>query len=341
MKGTIAIFLLGLLAMGLLVVGCVAGPTPEPQGPAEIAMTMAAQKMDAEATQMRIDIQYTATAQVVEATRIVEHTQVAAAATEQARQDVMATDQQFRKDAAATEQSRRRDAAATEQRIRDDEATQQARRDIEATADQGRRDASGTATAQQVAIWNAATLQVAPTHDAMTLQAAYVEQTLAANDAELSNLNVEQQGQKNTVEWVIPLGAVMIIVIVWAVVQFRKSRVQKIVNEEDGTVEGLLVDEQLLRPQLMLGPVLDLRGKTATAPEVTDKETQREVTRRAQAVEALRAMPTQNPTANAAGMMNSVFSQEQRAPAVEVLMPGQQGTRVILDELSDQVIEEE
>lgn len=342
MTRTIILSVFMALVIGFLIIGCVPAPTPEPQNPAEIAMTMAAQALDAQATEMKINMQYSATAQIIEVTKNVQNTQAALAVTEQARKDGVATDQQNRRDAAATEQQKRNDAAATEQRKREDAATEQARRDLEATAEQGRQNVIGTATAQQAEIWNGMTLAVAPTHDLLTLQAAHVEQTLAVNDAELSNLNVEQQTDKNTAEWVVPLLVALALVSVFAVVQIRRSRVQKVVNEEDGTVEGLLIDgDTLIRPQLMPGPVLDLSGKKAIAPDVTDPETQKEVTRRAQAIEALRAMPTTAPTANATLMANSVFG-ETKKPVIQMLQPGQgSASRVILDELSDQVVEEE
>ncbi len=340
MKRIIILLVLALLVIGLSLIGCATPPTPEPQNPAEIGMTMAAQAMDAKATQMRIDIQYTATAQVIAATQNVQNTQAAAAVTEQFRADAQATDQQNRRDLAATEQQNRRDAAAAEQRRRDDAATEQARRDSEATAEQNQQNIVGTATAQQQNIWNQATLEVLPTHAYWTQQAVFIEQTLAADQAKLSNLEVEQQKDTNTIDWLAPLLAVATIIVVFAIVQIRKSRMQKVVNEEDGTVEGLLLDgNRLIRPQLMPGPVLILDGETVRAPDVTDPETQREVTRRAQAIEALRAMPTQAPTANAALMTNSIFG-ETKAPTVKV-MPAMQLPREVLDELSDQVVEEE
>lgn len=333
MKRTIILVFLALPLLAILVAGCGSAMTPVPTptnvNPAEIAMTMLGQKVDAEATQMAVNVQFTATAQVLGATATQQAIYLQVTSTEQARRDAVATDQQQRRDAEATAQEKRNEAA-----------TEQARRDAEATAQQYQQNVIGTATGQMIATWNAATLEVLPTHAQWTQQAVAVEQTLAANNAELSNLNVKQQTQKNTAEWVVPLLVVLVIVIVFAVVQIRRSRVQKIENQEDGTVEGLLIDgETLIRPQLMPGPVLDLSGESVTAPQVTDKETQNEVTRRAQAIEALRAMPTQAPNANATLMTNSVFG-EARKPVVEVLPPGS-ASRVILDELSDQVVEEE
>jgi hypothetical protein len=331
LKRSVILGLLGMVTM--IVLGCGAGytptPTPEPQNPGEIAMTMVAQKVDAEATQMAVNVQFTATAQVVWATQNSQNTQIAVAVTEQARKDVMATEQQSRRDAAATQA--RRDAEATEV---------QYRRDVEATAQQYEQNVIGTATAQQAAIWNGMTQSAVPTHAAWTQQAVEAEQTLTTNKLQLSDLEVEQQRQTNTISWFVPYSAAIAAVIVVAVVMLRRSRVHEVKNEDTGVVEGLLLDTNtLIRPQLLTGPVLKLEKDGPHVPQVSDPGEQSEVTRRAQAIEALRAMPTQQPTANATLMANSVFS-ESKKPVIEVLEPGQ-ASRIILDELSDQVVEEE
>jgi hypothetical protein len=168
------------------------------------------------------------------------------------------------------------------------------------------------------AVWNGATLAVAPTHDAMTLQAAYVAQTKAANDAELSNLNVKQQSQKNTIEWVVPLVLVAVIVIVFAVVQIRKSRVQKVENQDDGTVEAVIVDnKKVLRPQLMARPLMLLE---VDGEDVVDPGEQSEVTRRAQGVLALKAMPANMSQQTSASLYNNVFGNvTQEKPRIEIV----------------------
>lgn len=329
MKQTI--IFLTLLILVLSLIGCAAEATPAPTSvnPAEIGMTMLAQKVDAEATQLRVGLQFTATAQVIEATRNVESTQAAMAVTEQFRQDAVATDAQVR-----------RDAAATEQRKRDEAATEQARRDVEATAEQDRLNVIGTATAQMAATWSAATLQVLPMHDQWTQQAVAMEQALATNEVELSNLDVQQQTQKNTLEWAIPFLISIAMTALLSMYVIRRSRTREIKNDETGAVDALLIDnEQVIRPQLMPGPVLDISGKIATAPQVTDAETQNEVTRRAQAVEALRAMPTQAPTANATLMANQVFGETRKPLSIEVVEPDQ--VRPWLDDVMRQADEEE
>ena len=332
MKRFAIITFLGLAMLALALVGCSTGEmpalTPTAVNPAEIALTMVWQKANAEATQAAVNIQFTATGQVIEATRNVESTQAALAVTEQARRDMLATDAQ-----------NRRDAAATEQRRRDDAAAEQARRDMEATAQQNQVNIIGTATAQQQNVWNQATLDVLPTHASWTQQAVFVEQTMAANKARLSGLEVEQQEDTNTIDWLAPLLGVTTIIVVFAIVQIRKSRVQKVVNEEDGTVEGVLIDDKVIKLDLMQTPVLDLSGKTPTAPSIGDPETQKDVTRRAQGVRALSVLPAQMPPQLSAGLFNEVFGDQKKKPVVEVLEPGQ--AKGMLEELIGQVVEEE
>jgi hypothetical protein len=328
MKKMIIILLSGMFAV---LAGCISAttPTPQPVNPGEVALTMMSQKIDAEATQMAVNVQFTATAQIVGATATAQAHIDAQATAEQARKDAQATVEQARKDAQATAEQARKDAQATEQQRREDiAATQMVMHDF------------WTATAQQQAIYNSMTAQVLPTHMIWTQEAVQQQQIIATNKVELSNLEVERQRKSNTLDalWKYAVATAMMIAAV--IMVLRYSRVREIKNDETGVIEGLLVDaKHLIRPQLMPGPALDLSGDTVTAPQVVDKETQNEVTRRAQAIEALRAMPTERPTANAALMTNSVFA-ESKKPVIQVLEAGQV-QRKVLDELADQVVEEE
>jgi len=340
----ITFFGVALMEMALLA-GCTSSnevlPTPQPISPGEVALTMMAQHVDAQATQMKVDIQFTATAQIVGATATAQAHIDAQATAEQARKDAQATAEQARKDAQATDSRGRQDAMATEQQRRDDIAATQMVINMKATAEQAERNVVGTATAQQQAIYNSMTAQVLPTHAMWTQEAVKQQQIIATNEVELSNLQVVRQRKSNTLDALWKYAVATASIVAAVIVVLRYSRVREIKNEETGVIEGLLVDaRQLVRPQLLTGPVLELGGKEGPhIPQVANPEEQSEVTRRAQAIEALRAMPTQQPNANATLMTNSVFT-ESKKPVIEVLQPGQT-TRVVLDELSDQVIEEE
>lgn len=331
MKRFAIIMFLGLAFM--VMAGCGSSndvpPTPQPISPGEVALTMMAQQVDAQATQMKVDIQFAATAQIVGAT-----------ATAQAHIDAQATAEQARKDAQATDTRARQDAMATDQQRRDDIAATQIVINMRATAEQAERNVVGTATAQQQAIYNSMTAQVLPTHAMWTQDAVRQEQIIATNEVELSNLQVVRQRKSNTLDALWKYAVATFSIVAAVIVVLRYSRVREIKNEETGVIEGILVDgKYLVKPQLLPGPVLELDGDEPRVPQMTNPDEQSEVTRRAQAIEALRAMPTQAPTANATLMANSVFG-ESRKPVVEVLPPGS-APRVILDELSDQVIEEE
>jgi hypothetical protein len=283
-----------------------ATPTPVPVNPGEIALTMIGQKAAAEATQMAVNVQFTATAQVIEATQNVESTQVAFITTERARQDAVATDQRARQD-----------AAATEQRRRDDAATEQARHDMSATEQQMRIDAASTQSANATATWVVMTMTALPPHATLTQMAVQQQIALSTNEVELSNLQVRRQQQSNTLQALGPYTVALVLVVVLVVYILRMSRTKEFKNEE-GVVDAVLLDNStMVRPALMPGAVLNL-GKTPNVPLLTDPETQNEIVRRHQAIEALRAMPTQSPTANGQNLMNSVFG-EPTAPRFQIL----------------------
>jgi hypothetical protein len=263
-------------------------PTPEPQNPGEIAMTMVAQKVEAEATQMSINVQFTATAQVVWLTQNAQGTQNAISITEQARRDAIATDNRMRQDAAAT----------------------QARIDAVSTAEQYQRNVIGTATAEMQSIYNSQTAQVMPAHATWTAQAIVVEQALATNQVEKSNLEIEQQRQKNTPEWFIPYSGVVLAAVVLSIWMLRRSRIFEVKNQQTGALESIIIDGvKSLRPSLQAGPLMIIEGKTGpTVPQVSQPEEQREVTRRAQGIEFMKAMADASAATPAGmGMYNDMF----------------------------------
>jgi len=117
----------------------------------------------------------------------------------------------------------------------------------------------------------------------------------------------------------------------------RYSRVREVKND-DGDIELVLIDDKAIRPRLLPEPVIVLDGEEVKAVPITDRAEQAEVTRRAQAVDALKNMPV-NPTGQAAQTFNKFFDQPQTRPQIEVLEDGKL-PRVILDDIEDQVVEE-
>jgi len=264
-----------------------AAPTPTNISPVEIAGTMMQVQLAAEATQQAVQVQMTATAQVVGVTSTYEAYQVALAVTQQARQDAQATAEQ-----------KRLDIQATQQRIDADATAVQSRLDLQAT-----QQAAGTATAftiTQTAIPPAATL---------TQIANQQEILLRNNEVQLSNLAVEQQRQKNTPEWVLPMLVVVVGLVAGSKYLYDHSRVREVKND-DGDVELLILNGKTgIRPRLMAGPVIELDDEISM-PQLSAPAEQARVTERAQAVEAIKSMPTST-TPQAAQTFNKYFGRQQ------------------------------
>jgi hypothetical protein len=301
-----------LLLLAFALTACGSGPTypygtPTPTpNPGEIALQMVQQQMAAEATQQVVGLQFTATAQVFGQTATVQAFMTQAAITHQARMDAEATSAQ-----------ERRDAQATQQRI-DAESTQaQARIDAQSTADQARLDLQATQTAEQIAREFSMTQAVMPTHNLWTQQAIEQDILLATNQVELSNLEVEQQRQTNTLDWAVPMGIAILLTAALLVYVWSHTRVREIKNG-DGDIELVIFDnKQAFKPQLMPKPVLML--ETGDMPDMTSAQEQSDIVRREQGVRALAVMPV-NPTAQGAQAFNAYFGQvEKREQPYEIV----------------------
>ena len=295
------IFLCGLL-LALVSCGTPASEmsvgTPTNVNPAEIAATMMQNQMAAKATEGAVSIQMSATAQIVGVT-----------ATSYAIGTEVAITQQARRDAEATAEQKRMDIQATQARM-DLEATQvQARLDMEATAEQSRLDMQATQQAVGTATAFTITQTAIPPANTMTAIAHEQAIALANNQVELSNLAVEQQREKNTPEWVVPFLIAISLTAVTVLYVIRYSRVREIKND-DGGIELLILDgNKGIRPKLLPGPVLEF-GDQITMPLLTSPLEQARVTERAQAVEAISAMPAST-TPQSAQTFNRYFGQRR------------------------------
>ncbi len=273
-------------------------PTPLPTATnissIDIAATMMQVDISSKATQQALQIQQTATANILGVTSTVQ-----AAGTEQA------VTQQARIDAQATDAQSRRDAQATQARI-DFEATQaQAARDAKATEAQARLDLQATQQAQSTATAYMATAAILPTADSLTMTAISQEIILRNNEVELSNQHIRDQKQTTLIRNFLVPSVIVIIVIVLALAIIRNSRT-RIVTNENGEIDAILHDnKRVIRPRLMAGPVIEM-GKITTMPALVAPVEQAEVTRRAQAVEALAVMPAE-PARSGAEIYTSAF----------------------------------
>lgn len=270
----------------------------------EIALQMLQEKAEAEATSQIVSYQFTATAQVIGATTTAQFLSTEATITQQARIDGQATSEQAR-----------RDVAETQQRIDLETAQAQTQRAFEAGATQARMDLEATQRAESTATTFSITQAVIPTHNLWTQQAVEQQIIIATNEVELSNLAVKQAQDTNSIKWQIPLLVALVVLIVGTIVILRDSR-WKIIKNGDGDIVGVGHAMTYITPNLLPGPVLDLESKEIH--DVTDKETQNNVTRRAQGIEALKVMPV-NPTQNGATAFNHLFGEENTEDPFEVI----------------------
>ena len=288
-----------IIFLALFLTGCITPPVATPN-PAEVGLTMFADKVNAEATQAAVNSVFTATAQMYAVT-----------ATYQAAGTQEAVTQRARLDAEATSQQKRMDTQATQQRIDADATQAQARREMEAQATQARMDIESTQQAQATANAFAMTQAVAPTHNLWTQQAVEQQIVIGTNEVELSNLAVQQQRDTNTIDWALPALASIGLTITAVVYVLRYSRTREIRND-DGEVEMVIFDNiKAIKPALMAKPVLLLEAMTM--PDVASPAEQARVTERAQAVQALKAMPATT-TPSAAAAFNKYFSAAQEKP---------------------------
>jgi hypothetical protein len=280
-------------------------PTMTPN-PGEIALQMVQQQMAAEATSQVVGLQFTATAQVMGQTATVQAYATQAAITQQARIDAQATaDQSLRF------------AQATQQRIDADATQAQARRDVEATSEQARLDLSATQQAQATSTAFGMTQMVMPTHNLWTQQAVEQEIILATNEVELSNLEVEQQRQTNTLDWAVPMGIAGLLTAGLLVFVYSHSQVRE-VKDADGNVQVLIYrNQQVVTPSLLPKPVLML--ETGQMPDMTSRDEQAEIMRRKQGIDALAAMPV-SPASHAVQAFNGYFGPpEKREQPYEIV----------------------
>lgn len=301
-------FLLSALVLLLTACGEYAPSTPTPTNisPVEIAGTMMQFQLASEATQQAVQMQLSATAQIVGITSTSEAFAVQQAVTQQARQDAQATAEQHRLD-----------IQATQQRIDADATQEQARRDVEATQVQTRLDIQSTQQAGSTATAGVMTMTAIPPAGTNTAIALQQQVILANNQVQLSNLQVEQQSQKNTPEWVIPYFVALVALVAGVLYLRSYSRVREVKNE-DGEIQLLLIDhKRSIRPQLLTGPVLDLDGEVSM-PMLTSPAEQARVTERAQAIEAIGKMPTAT-TPQAAQTFNKYFGNNQQDLPFEVI----------------------
>lgn len=312
--------LLILMAV-MLLSGCGGGrPTPEPTdiGALAAGVQLIQQDMVLRLTQQAIENERLETSAKMTATQQV----LDAAATRQAHQEQL----QMQKTAgAATEQAW---SVTVEAAHAHDTATAQAQ---------------GTGTAQAL-IGLTATVAARQTDvaDQRTKEAPAIDaknKALAAQ-AESAQMAAEREQMTNGViawgPWVI----VLIVLGVASYVVYRKSQIGTIDRDQNGMMPGVVLfhkgRKMLVSMDRMFAPVLELGRDGISAPRLTDDEHQEGTTRRAQAVEAINALPPQAQK-QGMGLMSQTFNTASR-PTIEVMEAG--AVRGWVDEAENKLGEE-
>lgn len=306
-----------ILILILLLTACqtpsAAGVTPTATpNPGEIALQMMQQQMAANATSQVVGLNFTATAQILGSTATAQQLVVEAQWTEQARADAVSTSEQKRTDTQSTAVQQQKEAQATQSRIDSDARATQSYIDAQATqaradadAHQARIDAVATSDSLATATFTSMTLTAIPPHATLTQMAVNNQIVMSTQDVERAALSLQQQRDTNVIQWLLPIIGVSFLLVVAGLYAYNLSRVREI-RDEDGNVQVFIFDNKTATmPALMTGPVLDL--KTTTMPLLTSAGEQADVTKREQAIRALRAMPV-SPTASGVTAFNDAFS---------------------------------
>ena len=332
-----------LIGIGLLA-GC-AGiqpapiPTPTPNA-GELALSMMKDQLAAKATQNFVDIQFTATAQIIGATATQKAFEVEAASTQQARVDAQATADQKRADARATQQ----------------------RMDMEATQEQGKRNQQATATHEAFIANQLATqrsFEVTSTSQSIGTQTAYpqtataqsiyttqtqvawqttatmdaafgvAQATAAYADAQSVELGIQREKVTNMTRAWVPWMGFVIVLGVLSVVALRISRMRVVQKDAFGSMPGLVIDGAAVDMDSGMSARV-LKDGSVKFKQLNDKITERE-----QKVRIVRALPAGRPD-----VPTFLLEDPRKTPVIEVVEPSNM-SRMMLDEIQDQIVEEE
>jgi hypothetical protein len=317
----IVLMCLLLLALAVISTSCGATvaqlqPTPTAEmGAANAAVELIQQSMYIQLTQQALESQRIETGARLTATQQV----IAATSTQQANQDNAKATQ---KAEAATAQVWRVTVEAGQAQ---DTATAQAAAN-QATAS---AEVRGTAT-QQALLGVTATIQMRQTDsaEAKTQQAPFVaaQQTAVKAQSDSAKLAADRERMTNGViawgPWIIALVACVAFVFVL----IRKSQVGTIERDQNGLMPGVVIfhrgQKQFISPDRLFAPVLTLDAQGISAPQLADPDRQEGATRRAQAVEAINALPPQTQR-QGMGLMAQSFNQPTPRASLEVLEPKQ------------------
>jgi hypothetical protein len=341
MKKNTAIFTTLIFIILVVVSGCASYDTTQGDAYANTALETPPQTVD------------------IAATMIYEN--MAAGMTQQAMEQQLAQQK-----AAATATAVSIQATAQRQDELRAEATQGAREmataragEQIATATQAAIFVQGTATQQQVWVEATATERswvLTVTADAKrseiediaraTSQAA--EAIRLEGESRQIQLAVERQEIKNKADAILPWTLVVAALIVAGALAYTASRIKDFRRNPDGTFNPIGVRTKhglmVLRPDLLPQPAISIGDDgSVLLPPPINAEVQAETTRRAQAVDALHALPPGRER-QALQIASEAFGGQNTSamPTVEILPPGNVAAiGPVLDELEGQVLDHE
>lgn len=292
------------LMVTMLLSACGSARTPEPTDVSALAagVQLIQQDMVLRLTQQAIESERLETSAKMTATQQV----LDAAATREAHQEKL---QMQKTTGAATQQAW---AVTVEAARADDAATAQAQDTGTAQALVG---LTATVAARQTDMADQRTKE-APAIDAKN-------KALAAQ-AESARMAAEREQMTNGVIAWGPWAIILVVLCVVAYVIYRKSQIGTIERDANGMMPGVVLFHQgrkmLVSMDRMFAPVLEVGQDGISAPRLTDDEHQEGTTRRAQAVEAINALPPQAQK-QGMGLMSQTFNTVAR-PTIEVMEAG-------------------
>jgi len=259
----------------------------------------------------------------------------------------------------AAERAEQTSIAVAAQQTANAQATQaQATVYAQATAAQGTAQWQATATRQnevwiqqtqaahgmETATAARETQIVQPTHAVWTQTAVVLDQRIKEGQARDVELAVRRQEMKNGLDAYGPWAVVLILAIVFSE-GFRdwvKTRVFK--RDEHGKSPVIALEKEnglttIVKPDLMVNSIVRVdKVGNIDQPNTVENERQDDVTRRAQAIEAVSLMPT--PYAQQAGkIMGAEFGRNGGRPSV--MVREDQSLRPVFDEVDAEILRED
>jgi hypothetical protein len=219
----------------------------------------------------------------------------------------------------------------------------------EATQDYATAFAAATATesahimlAAQGTAAAVATESVAPTHAMWTATAISIQIRINEGQARGVELATERQEAKNLADALLPWALVIVVFAVLANAITKYVRVRPFKRDEFGREQTLYIQNgpvtQVLKPELMTGPVMRLRDDgVVDLPVVSDPAEQADTTRRAQLVEAIAALPDTH-APQAPKMLSGEYS--GKSPS-RIRVRGDQALGGVMQEVDGLLVEED